>query len=291
MNGLIPEYKPKIMQMGEDLEHEINRTKNADRVDGLYNQCLNEHISDNYEKCFSLEQVLTGIEDSKVVDQIVVDAVERDLTDNPEYIWQAALLNEQKGNYSSAARNYSKLGWTEKALINYEKARKSHCLELLTNKEISNKDILKVVRGKTIEGLSLATKYTIKDLPKAVYKTISKILWSVVGAFSYPSALRRWHEGNNEEDLVPLFTIVSTSLDFSLSGMALATDNKYLLFFPTVHIATNIISGFYEWYRYEKKKIKNDTESQIKTLKNDLENQHSLEKSSGINSNFIDKEL
>lgn len=198
---------------------------------------------------FNLENLLAQAPSEEIRNQMLIKAAETGLSIKPEYLDRIVPILESQQRYAVLASIYSdkeKPSYNpDKALSFYKKAIELSKFKSYAKSQISSAAVLKEMGRKTGRGL--------KEVLRFIYSGIIM-----------PTTARKSLEENNDMKGATTFMSALFGLMISsLSAIPIANirghsgDNPDVYdFIPLIAFgATNVASGLYEWYHYEKNKL------------------------------------
>src|SRR3989344_4679117 len=221
---------------------------------------------------FDLELILSKTPSEEIRNEMIVDAVQRRITNNPEYFKKAVETLESKNNYQAIAFLYgaderSPFYDSGKSVEYFTKAAQLYGFKKDIKSKIGTGAVLKEMGRKSFRGTkfalgtSLGALYTITRALYTIPTSIRKITFDEkdtfigVGRFRFTIGVISGLLG----------TIPNVIISAGMKGF-----NGEISPFPFyVWGATNIASGAYEWFRYERNKME---EKIKKGLEEELEN-------------------
>jgi len=222
---------------------------------------------------FDLELILSKTPSEEIRNEMIVDAVQRRITNNPEYFKKAVETLESKNNYQAIAFLY---GADERSPF-YDSGKS---VEYFT-KAAQLYGFKKDVKSK------IGTGAVLKEMGRKTFNGVRETLKFLCGGFIFPTLYRKQlkslkkdspcyfseKEGRTSDiGVSACFSILATVLGPALAYNIPTGDKEirpinYIPF--AVWMGTNVASGLYEWYRDERNKME---EKAKKGLETELEN-------------------
>ncbi len=185
---------------------------------------------------FNLDEILEKVPSEENRRELILKAVEDNLTQDPKYINQAIDYFEKQGNYVSAASLARQYGDTDRALAIYGRAAKLGNFDRLVYNKIGPGAVFKEIGRKIGVGARESLKFIASTYfsPTSCRKHIDYASLSLLGM------------------LGALMTEIGVAFSPYIQNKELQKTALVLFF---ARLSTNLASGLYEWYRYERREL------------------------------------